>query len=850
MRPRAWLKWLLLSPVVACLLVLTARLLIRVVLTSPTRPWTYLVWLYTLGLFTTTWALVSGAASKWAARLRRTLRLDLICYGQPLGLWALGLAGAALAALVLVKGLHLGAADRHAVWCKIVVDTSQETPPDALIEIGDRGQKVAASWQPYPRTTLGLRPRAGTGPIQVRSIETDLGVVDKDHLEVVNGAVHSQGIEISGQDGTLVSWPKPAHWLKLQVVGEQGELDIVWLDQVVVVPLTGKMELVTLRLPGSFQGWALLPATAYSHLAVALDKVREPCRIQHAELVWQDSAGRPRRHVLDVDEDHAAQGALVPLRGLPAFNQDQGTGFLWTAALFALLVLGLCALQYVSGRNFSGRQRLCVEESLLGVWLREKTAGWTCGRVMLIVWFIATTYHLFYALTVPMAYCPDSIGYYHIARGFAENLSFASFGIRTPGYPLFLASVEGMFGKTMLLVVLFQHLALALLAPLTVWALRQRLPLWGAGVAGLGAGLAPTVSLAGSYLMSEALFSVCLTVAFLAFCRWEHRSRELALVGVLAGVATMVRPNGLLILAVLLAWVFLDAWCCIRDRARQMGAVAACLSLVTGYLAVAAPWHLHVGQAYRSLDMTYGHTTTTGWVVAVEHRLGQWRQPINQPNLAPWAAPGAWGWNTYELIEKYPPETSKDEHRYQLEWLRQARQGTPQRFREAIAQALHYNLFLNWTGGDTFMHFAELTGVLRELEKSGGASLPLPVQDEEFARLSQRWLPERSPVRALVLCLSSLGFEHWRVLAVLALSSMLVLLAFPAVRCFFPAGVLWLGMALAYASIGMAVERYMIVIEPLLYIIIAATVCSLLSLRWWPQTGSNSLVGDDALARV
>jgi hypothetical protein len=235
---------------------------------------------------------------------------------------------------------------------------------------------------------------------------------------------------------------------------------------------------------------------------------------------------------------------------------NHGQRFL-AIALVAMLGLGLLRVLTLLA-NYGRRLTASYSgaENALGGWLRRRTEHWRLGRAMWFVWGVALAFHLLYALTVPLAYTNDSVDYYSLGRAFAQAPWFASVDttVRTPGYPVFIASVLAIFGDTALWIVIVQHLALSLLAPLAVWALARYLPLPAAALAGLLAGIAPALATTANILWTESLYAALTTAALLVYARSGDRLRGLLVAGMLVGAATMVRPTGLLVLLVLLGW--------------------------------------------------------------------------------------------------------------------------------------------------------------------------------------------------------------------------------------------------------------------------------------------------------
>ena len=147
----------------------------------------------------------------------------------------------------------------------------------------------------------------------------------------------------------------------------------------------------------------------------------------------------------------------------------------------------------------------------------------------------------------------DSDGYWSLAQDIAAGNSYEYYGrqiFRMPGYPLFLAALQTIFGTSM--PILYGRLAGAILGTLCVWQTwtlarlikGERAGLIAAGVAAIY----PEFVLISPMILSETLFCVFLlaqmyfwTRCFL-FSRWS----DALLMGLFAGLATLVKPGWIL----------------------------------------------------------------------------------------------------------------------------------------------------------------------------------------------------------------------------------------------------------------------------------------------------------------
>jgi 4-amino-4-deoxy-L-arabinose transferase-like glycosyltransferase len=228
---------------------------------------------------------------------------------------------------------------------------------------------------------------------------------------------------------------------------------------------------------------------------------------------------------------------------------------------------------------------------------------------------------------------PDTNIYWELARTIRlgtpyEVVEFSDiphFAKRTPGYPLFLAACQTLFGDRTLAVRLVQ----AVLGTVSVYlvyclslqfaepgvpltprlACRSGLPAVPLAAAALAA-LHPYYILMSSFILSEVLFEPLMLAALLGLAMaWKETSsvRALGLVhpssfilhpfmaGVAAGLAVLVRPSwGLFLPLVLAVWVIAQA----RGRLRRSAAVRGALVCALGAVLVMSPWWARNARTY------------------------------------------------------------------------------------------------------------------------------------------------------------------------------------------------------------------------------------------------------------
>ena len=211
---------------------------------------------------------------------------------------------------------------------------------------------------------------------------------------------------------------------------------------------------------------------------------------------------------------------------------------------------------------------------------------------------------------------PDTNIYWALAWTIVENEPFEvtmwgnlpHFALRTPGYPLFLAVCQLVFGNRLLPVRLAQAVLGALSVGL-VYRLTARLAPARPGQTGwtvplIAAALAaidPYLVLTSALVLSEALF-----LPLMLFALWglavlwttddlePKRAWLWALgVGLASGAAIQVRPSwALLVPAILFVWVVASR------RGRRGAAIRGALIVVLGVVVVMAPWWARNARIY------------------------------------------------------------------------------------------------------------------------------------------------------------------------------------------------------------------------------------------------------------
>ena len=193
----------------------------------------------------------------------------------------------------------------------------------------------------------------------------------------------------------------------------------------------------------------------------------------------------------------------------------------------------------------------------------------------------------------------DTDRYVPIARGiltgqaYSWNTDRPGELLNTVGYPLFLAGVYAIGGSAPGTVAFVQLLLSGALAVALYLGLRASVGWAAALIAAAILAVDPLTILWSLTILTETLFAACLGFAALLLVRWSasRRLRTLILSGICLGLATMVKPYVLLIVAAWAAAIVLLLLNGGQPRLKQglRGLRLAGIFLVPT-LALAAPW--------------------------------------------------------------------------------------------------------------------------------------------------------------------------------------------------------------------------------------------------------------------
>lgn len=188
----------------------------------------------------------------------------------------------------------------------------------------------------------------------------------------------------------------------------------------------------------------------------------------------------------------------------------------------------------------------------------------------------------------------DSDGYWTLAQKIASGQPYEYYGrqiFRMPGYPLFLAAIQTIFGTNV--PILYGRIAGAVLGTFCVWQTWIAAKLIKGEKAGLTAAaiaaVYPEFVLISPMILSETLFSVFLLAQmyFWIRCFISARWQDALWMGLFAGLATFVKPGWILFTPGALAAIGLyRLWTMTASRKLFLQGVAS----IAVMLLVLTPW--------------------------------------------------------------------------------------------------------------------------------------------------------------------------------------------------------------------------------------------------------------------
>ena len=757
--------------------------------------------------------------------------------------WIIAAVVAAAAAVPITSSIIRFSGLEQSTWMRIIVDAEGRVAPAIRVSYGTRSDQVLpVIWDNSPpRAVIGLKTDL---PVKLLAVETDRGPAAPWQAQA--WAPHWERLAdppaLLLRGSGILDFGGSFQRFTLTFEPSNATVEIAWLDQHVTIPLAahpGEAYPVTLSIPPVQRGWVLLPPIRIDRIAIRARGMTDRVAVREVTIHgkrWQTWAG-------STFGDRLNAGAGIPLNDLQPLNHVSVA----TRASIWIVVTALLGGALLTTARLAARFG-----GAIGAY--EGTIHWPLGRVMVVVTACAVLFHASYVAAVPPHFNFDSLGYYAFGRNFLRTHSFSSIATcRTPGYPAAIAASIGLFGDNLLPIVAAQHLAICALGAMVVWFLYKRVgPLWS-GIGGLFVGVSPIMSLTANVLWTEALFMCASTAALLLFLyEAEPRPVHLAGAGVLAGVATMIRPNGVVIVALMVLWLFLEWWCD-RSASKRVGhlVVSACVLLGT-FALMTAPWirHVHRASGHWALsDIDCGQAGQGHPVLATG------LQPTNVFQLAGFvnlssqsdAAAALPIVEPYKVFFRFFPAR----HRYHVErfvpWdliyddrlpgelLRAYVRAYPATYLRQVRDALVFNLTHRMSPQPSIFAYPDLDDVLDAQQRRGGETLRTDSRPGMTAGLADdmSWadaqpLLEREsarhgrlafPLRGWHLALNRRAMSLWGLIAGLGFAGCLVCLFVPGHRRLVVLGWHALVLVSAPAVLAMGADRYAMVAEPVFYVL-------------------------------
>lgn len=251
---------------------------------------------------------------------------------------------------------------------------------------------------------------------------------------------------------------------------------------------------------------------------------------------------------------------------------------------------------------------------------------------LLLVLAVAAVAHLSYDAWVKAVVWADSVRYAELAVGLPERLRTGNWDTwTTPGYPALVWAV-GRLSRRVEAVILVQQLAAVAAAGLAWAAVRRLFGAWPALVVGLLFALSPIRHYYAQAFLTESPAETIFVAGFAAAAfsldaRGGSRLAFRVLAGALFGIATLVRPNLLVAIAVAVAIPVVEGG---RLRAGASVGAAAATALAAGL--VLAPW-----LAFNESRHVHGLTANAGYNLNLFANLAGLEPQVD---LAAWEADG------------------------------------------------------------------------------------------------------------------------------------------------------------------------------------------------------------------
>ncbi len=767
-----------------------------------------LAFLYSFGLFFGILTFCRLCRIREMPGLDRTTKPDWQSY------LAVAVTVSAIAATVVVVAGEDRLNNQHAYWMKLLIQTTSSQPPQLAVRYGNAPDEVEyLHWQPVSQAILSFRRLSAmppSKPIQIDQLVSDGESKKIDDLTVHGGIAYHDVITLAAPDGGMLRWPGIVRRLSFRISGNPERIRAYWLDQVRDIDVGPIPQVVSFNLGGSYQGWALLPPNEIDSLLI-----ESPATQVEGYLIDGHIFSQPEQMVRLNDARLMDSGAnRLTWPQFKAINVRRPGVFAFTwLCIFVGTMLALFGCFQVS-RCFSRARWLPSFDLLLNhPAIPPGDESTKFFRTALPVWAVCVLYHLAFVFSVGVGFTNDSVGYYDMARQFIGAPYLQDIVVeRTPGYPLFIATMIWIFGDAVWDIALVQHLALAALSLVTMWCLWDRLPRKWVAAVGLLAGISPAVTPMANLLWTEALYCTFSSSALLfAACSRRH-STYMVWAGLCAGAATMLRPNGLLVMCAIGGYILLDFFWQRGRRPLRYSVVAGSL-LTSAYLIVTAPWYMHLEVNHHTLTLGKGLKEFGSWAGYVFQRQLPVDLAINRPDRAIYAVPGAYHDEPYVADSEFPLIKGNDTIYYretEREWF--ASQSLA-----PYLEDLKYNATLVWRPVDLRFEFKEIRWFIEGWMRP---DVRVTASGSKTQRLLSD-LTNRRPVSfqfARILCLefSKFVLDHWIYLAFFSSIGVLSCLVWHwplSIAMFVGASVF------AFSTNLVPGERYIAVLEPLYYVL-------------------------------
>jgi hypothetical protein len=790
-------------------------------------------------------------------------------FSQTLGAWVVAIFVSCIVAGYAGSKISAGTSASQAIWISILVDVPVQKEPKLRIATAPDGDSVDLLWQPYSLTHLGVKSLDGSSPVLINEIMADGKVISFDKIKTYGGGqLLGTSFHLANGEKALLEWEGYSRSINITFGKGNGHVEVLWNDKNITASLSSSPQEASLSLGAKYQGWALLPVNSIDRLYIELMHFDHPVDIRQIVLwekrspiilekdLLQSLLPNPSCGIIESDghlqvtyskQMKSAQckfGLSVPSHAertnvAVKFLIWLGLSLMFLAALWSLRIANFV----IEGKAWSEATGSVQGTSIdKFTWIKQRSTE----QIMLFLFLAALIFHIGYTFLAPWGYNIDSLAYYDGAKGLLNTMQLAATGVRTPGYPGLIALTILLFGDNFMWIILFQHLSLALLAPLAYWSLKDRLGAFFAFIAALLAGISPAISVAANMIMAESVFSALLAAAFFVYIRKSQNKKLMIVSGILIGLAMLVRPSGLIIILVFCTWELLKAWFS-SDINDQVGYFARSVLLGVGCIAVFGLWAARVIFIDHSLDMSRGLSGVGFWVNSAANGIVSPELNVNRPDRSIWYFPEAWNRNPFEIYYSAfsPVATAWSDWAslYYSESIREGIEKQPQRYLDILLVSLKYNFSLRWNvepetkwealigglGNGKYIYYPQLTVASRYYYFGNFAGYPEPLSpstDLPYNIMAYHYLPS-SPMRGLVTGLSMIALENWLWLAILVSASILFMLFHLQWRDFIAGWGLWLAFLLSHAALGFAADRYIVVLEPILYTLAIICVASL-----------------------